>query len=87
MFRLLVPLLLIGFAVWALLDIAQTPSERVQLLPKPLWALLTLVPLVGALAWLLIGSSATGNVRQPLRPIAPDDDPDFLRGLGRPPGE
>ena len=84
MFRVLLPLLLVAFAVWALLDVAQTPTNRILLLPKGLWALVTLIPLVGALAWILFGSSATANLGPAARPIAPDDDPDFLRGLGRP---
>ncbi len=82
MLRVLVTVGLLSFAVWAALDVLQTPVARVQLLPKTLWFALTLVPLVGALAWLTLGRTVVARVRPPVRPVAPDDDPDFLRGLG-----
>ena len=82
MLKVLVTLGIVAFAVWAALDVLQTPVGRVQLLPKPAWFLIALVPLVGALAWLTLGRAVVPTVRRPQRPVAPDDDPDFLRGLG-----
>lgn len=84
MLRPLVVLLAAGFAVWALLDLASTPRTRVRVLPKPAWAVLILVvPVLGPLAWLALGRSPATPSRPgpPSRPLAPDDDPEFLRKL------
>lgn len=71
-----------ALAVWALLDLAQTPRSRVQVLAKPAWVLaVVLLPVLGALAWFMVGRSATAAPRPPVRPLAPDDDPEFLRHL------
>jgi hypothetical protein len=87
--RVLVQLLLFIVALWAFLDIVQTPSEQVRVLPKPVWLLLCLVPLLGPVAWFTMGRSELPQPRRTLkRPVAPDDDPDFLRHLGGPgPGD
>jgi Phospholipase_D-nuclease N-terminal len=82
--RLLVVLAVLTLGVWALIDVAQTPEHRVRLLAKPVWSLLVLIPVLGPAAWFTQGRTparrpATGQ--QP-RPLAPDDDPDFLRRLG-----
>jgi hypothetical protein len=82
MLKVLVTVGMLSFAVWAALDVLQTPVARVQLLPKSVWFAVTLVPLAGALAWLTLGRTVVPTVRRPVRPVAPDDDPDFLRGLG-----
>jgi len=82
--RVLVVLVAAGMAVWALLDLAQTPRGRVRLLPKPGWvALVLLLPFVGGLAWLLLGRAGPDEGRRPVdRSVPPDDDPEFLRRLG-----
>ena len=86
--RALPVLLVLGLVVFALVDCLQTPSPEVRQVPKPLWlAAIVLVPVLGALGWLLLGRPRSG--RRPAtprrRPLAPDDDPDFLRGLRPPP--
>ncbi len=81
----------VTLTTWALLDVAQTPAASVRTLPKGAWALVTVVPLVGPVAWFLFGTDGTrtlvGGVRRAgrgsARPIGPDDDPEFLRELGR----
>ena len=56
-------------------------------MPRWVWVfVIILVPVVGALLWLFIGrgsnrTSAPG--RGVPRQVAPDDDPDFLKSLGR----
>jgi hypothetical protein len=74
-------------AVWALLDIAQTPSEQTRGRSRGLWALVALVPFAGAAAWLLLGHApAPTPARRAARgPIGPDDDPDFMRDIGHRP--
>jgi len=71
----------VALTTWALLDVAQTPPESVRTLAKGSWALLVVIPFVGPAAWFALGTR-----RRPARasrPIGPDDDPEFLRELGR----
>ncbi|MCX5369495.1 PLD nuclease N-terminal domain-containing protein [Streptomyces sp. NBC_00015] len=51
------PMVLVAvLCLWALLDCARTPGERVRYLPKPLWLLFLLsAPVVGGLAWVYLG--------------------------------
>jgi len=83
----------IALAVYALVDLVQTRDEDVQGLPKLAWvALIVLIWVVGPIAWLIAGKKGRrwlpgmprpAGPRGGGRPVAPDDDPDFLRGLGR----
>lgn len=82
-FLVLVALVLI---IYSLYDLLATPRNRVQHLPRWGWALLiVLAPYAGALLWIVFGVAKdrpTGPRRpNPPRPMGPDDDPDFLRGL------
>ena len=103
MLRVLPFLLILGLYVYALIDLATSPSEQVRALPRLVWLLVILVlPVVGAVAWLVLGRPVSargggnggGGLRSRLPgpeprgpsgyaagPIAPDDDPDFLRKL------
>lgn len=86
MSRALSLLVVLGFLVFCLVDCFQTPEERVRTLPKVVWVLLIIIiPIVGGVAWLVAGRTplrpADGGGRPPRRPVAPDDDDDFLRGL------
>jgi hypothetical protein len=71
----------VALTTWALLDVAQTPPEAFRTLTKGTWALLVVIPLVGPLAWFALGTGHRPD--RASRPIGPDDDPEFLRGLGR----
>jgi hypothetical protein len=81
-----VSLLLIAYCV---LDVATTRGTDVRGLPKPLWFVVLLVPLFGALFWFLFGRPRGGASRvqvlpDPAAPArAPDDDEAFLRELRR----
>jgi len=92
--RALMIVLPIALAIYALVDLVQTKDEDVQGLPKLAWvALIVLIWVVGPVAWLIAGKKGRrwlpGFAPRPAgprgggRPVAPDDDPDFLRGLGR----
>jgi len=74
-------------AIYCLVQVVQSRPEMVRALPRWLWALVVLaVPLLGPVAWLVLGRPR-GRRRpphRPSRPVAPDDDPDFLRGLDDP---
>jgi hypothetical protein len=74
----------------ALIDCLSSEREDIRGLPRPVWLLLILlVPVIGPLAWFIAGRPASldqragvltgGRGRQ--RVTAPDDDPDFLRGI------
>lgn len=82
-------LLSLALTVYCVLDVLTTPREAVRTLPKPLWVVLVLVPLLGAVLWFLGGRPPRGTSRTSLRPPprvergAPDDDEAFLRELRR----
>lgn len=78
-FWLIVTVVAAAFVVYAAVDCARTERHRVRAIAKPLWILvILLVPVIGGALWFLVGRGRDGSVR---RPVAPDDDPIFLRGL------
>jgi len=97
MIRVLIYVLPLLLALYALIDCIQTDAEEVRGLPKVGWiVLIVLVGVIGPLAWLFAGRPRGGRspVRgwtgrgdaagrsAPSRPLAPDDDPEFLGRLG-----
>ena len=87
----------VGLLIYCVIDAIQTPGPQVRNLPKALWiVLIVLVPLLGGIGWLLAGrpdprdpwpaSDGLPQHERPraVRPIAPDDDPEFLARLRRP---
>jgi hypothetical protein len=92
-----------GLVVYSVIDCLQTPAADLHGLSRPSWvAVIVLIPLFGALTWLLTRrtSSSRRHERAPAgpdradgygwtaegvagHPIGPDDDPEFLAGLGR----
>ncbi len=91
MVRFLPFLISLALSVYALFSCIQTPDEDVPHLPKLVWiVLIVFVPFVGPIVWLLMLRAHLGRrdrvVRPPkptARPVAPDDDPDFLKSLDR----
>ena len=85
MLRAVLAALSVGLTVYAIIDCARTGSTEVRALPKPLWLLVVvLLPVLGPVAWLVAGRSRRGpSPAPPSRPVAPDDDPEFLRELER----
>ncbi|WP_232827203.1 PLDc N-terminal domain-containing protein [Jiangella endophytica] len=75
----------IALLVYALIDCLQTDSTRFRSLNRIAWvAIIVLIPLVGPVLWLVLGKERTRQQRPtapPARPLAPDDDPEFLRHL------
>ncbi|GAA3524212.1 hypothetical protein GCM10022234_20960 [Aeromicrobium panaciterrae] len=77
--------------VFAIFDLIATPKDRVKVLPKPLWFVILLAPLVGPALWLAFGrtkpaappkpSGGWAPPHRPPGPKGPDDDPDYLHGL------
>ena len=77
----------IAFVVvlYAFIDVIQSRSSDVRTFPRPIWAIVVIVlPVLGALGWFVLGrprrADAAGPGRRP-GPVAPDDDPTFLREL------
>jgi Phospholipase_D-nuclease N-terminal len=95
MLRLLPLLLELGLTIFCVIDCVQTEDDAVRHLPKWGWLVLILLfPIVGAIVWLVAGRPGRGAVRpahgtgyadggRAPRVVAPDDDPDFLRELGK----
>lgn len=92
MARYLPFLISLFLTVYALFSCIQTRDEDVPYLPKLVWILLIVfVPFAGPIVWLLMiryyerqQPVATGRPapkRPTSRPLAPDDDPDFLASL------
>ena len=76
----------LGLFAYALVDLVTTPRAQVRTLPKVLWLVVLLVPLLGGVAWLLLGRPRrprSGPAAPPARPVAPDDDDEWLRELRR----
>ena len=77
----------------ALIDCLSTDRDDVRGLPKVVWCLvILLLPVVGVIAWFFAGrpltteqhagvAQAGGPRRRQTKPLAPDDDPEFLRGI------
>ncbi|MGO1258298.1 MAG: PLD nuclease N-terminal domain-containing protein [Brachybacterium sp.] len=86
MARGILAVLSIALTVFALADCVQTEDDKVRGVPKWAWiVLIVLLPWVGPITWLFVGKdrSLSAGDAQPLRkgPVAPDEDPDFLRKL------
>jgi hypothetical protein len=91
MLILLRALLILGvLALWiyGIVDVIATRKRRPQALPKWAWLpIVVLVPVLGSLAWLLLGRPEGGGLRpggSPDRaraPRAPEDSPEFLDRL------
>lgn len=89
MARGILAVLSIALTVFALADCVQTQDDKVRGVPKWAWiVLIVLIPWVGPLTWLFVGkerswgrgSSGSPGPRRD-GPLAPDEDPEFLRKL------
>jgi len=86
MLRVVGLLLLVAVYIYFVIDVVRTPRGEVRSLPKLVWFLVVvLVPIIGGLLWLWLGRDwPTFGLRFGRRsaPLAPDDDPAFLKQLG-----
>ena len=82
MLRVVVVLVVLGVTVYALVDCARSNGPELRLLSKPLWLLvILLLPLAGPVLYLMLGRAPQAPPAPAARPLAPDDDPEFLRRL------
>ncbi|MFE3592837.1 PLD nuclease N-terminal domain-containing protein [Streptomyces niveus] len=86
MLRVLMILVPLALSIYAFIDCITTDEKDVRHIPKPVWAILVLLfPLVGSIAWLMVGrkpaagAGSAGGRRGGW--VAPDDNPDFLKSL------
>jgi len=88
--RYLPMIVVLGLAVYCFFDVVTTDRRRFRSFGKPLWLLVVLLPVVGAILWFSLGRprhkprqgpDSVIQLRRPPRPVAPDDDPEFLRSL------
>ena len=85
MLRVAGVLFVIALYIYFIIDVLRTPRGDTRSLPKFVWLILVVVvPLLGGFIWLALGrvwpspGSRFGRRRAPL---APDDDPKFLKQL------
>ncbi|ARQ69356.1 PLD nuclease N-terminal domain-containing protein [Streptomyces marincola] len=93
MLRVLLFLVPLALAIYALVDCISSKDEDVRHLPKLVWILLIVLAwLIGPLAWIFVGRRRSvprlggAGRRGGGGWVAPDDNPEFLRSLdeGRP---
>ncbi|HWS35647.1 MAG TPA: PLD nuclease N-terminal domain-containing protein [Actinoplanes sp.] len=81
----LIFLVVVAFAVVALVDCLLTERSRIQSFPRRAWAVLILLcPIFGPAAWFRAGRAPRAGVVVPVPvagPIGPEDDPDFVRRM------
>lgn len=85
MLRVLMILVPLALSIYAFIDCITTDEKDIRHIPKPIWAILVLLfPLVGSIAWLIVGRKPTAGIGSAGRRggwVAPDDNPDFLKSL------
>lgn len=88
MLRVLMFLVPIALAIYALVDCISSKDEEIKHLPKLVWLLLIVFAwVIGPLAWIFVGRKRALPGRTPGRGparggwVAPDDNPDFLRSI------
>lgn len=87
MARTLIAVIVVSAAIilYGLFDCLLRERSHIAVMPKWAWVLVILfVPVIGVLLWFVFGRSRTriakpGGKRS--GPVAPDDDPEFLRRL------
>ncbi len=84
MLRVVVAVAVLVVFVYGLIDVSRTDSSQTRGISKPAWIVVQIaIPVIGAVLWFLIGRPrSTGPAAVTYsHPLAPDDDPDFLRNL------
>jgi hypothetical protein len=81
--------LIVGFIelallIFCLVDVISIYESRIKTLNKIAWVfIIILVPIIGPILWLAVGKERGGDRpaerARDARPMAPDDDPEFLR--------
>lgn len=87
MARVLLIAMVVLLTIYCVVEVAQSNGDEVRNAPRWLWAVAVIcLPVVGPVAWLLIGRPTALSKHEADRerhPQSPDDDEDFLRNLGK----
>ena len=78
--RVVVVLVVIGVTVYALVDCWGSDGPSVRLLPRALWFIVVLVPVVGPVLWLVAGRPRELPEAPVARPLAPTTTPSSCAG-------
>jgi hypothetical protein len=84
MLRVVVPIVVLVVFVYGLVDVIRTDARLTKGISKPAWIVVQIVlPVIGAVLWFIIGRPRATSAAPASygHPIAPDDDPEFLRNL------
>lgn len=74
--------LAVVFWVFSIVDCVVQPTTRHRGVSKAAWvAIVVLIPVIGGILWFALGRRRGGAGF--VVPLAPDDDPEFLRGIRR----
>ena len=80
---LVLAVIAVALTIFTIVDVILTDRGRVRGVPKAVWVLIAVIPVVGAALWFLVGRAPavapSGGSR--LSSVAPDDDVAFLRDL------
>lgn len=73
----------VALVAWCITDALQHPDESPYGIPRIGWVIIILLfPYIGAAAWLILKfRSRPAGPARPRRPVAPDDDPEYLNWL------
>ncbi|HEY2644645.1 MAG TPA: PLD nuclease N-terminal domain-containing protein [Galbitalea sp.] len=87
-FDILFVLVELGLLIFCLVDCISIYDSRIKVLNKISWVfIIILLPILGPILWLTVGKVRKGDSSERLRtslpPVAPDDDPTFLKNAGR----
>jgi hypothetical protein len=83
-FDLIIGFIELALLIFCLVDVISIYESRIKTLNKIAWVfIIILVPVVGPILWLVIGKDRShdrpAERARDARPVAPDDDPEFLR--------
>lgn len=68
----------VAFTLYSLVDAAMTDHSRARGVSKPVWiVIIVLLPVIGAVLWLMIGKGSPASGSGSQHRVAPDDDPRF----------
>ena len=82
---LIVVVAAVAFTVYAVIDCATMPRQRIRSLRRGIWILLVIVlPVLGAVLWFLLGRAPATEPGGGSGYRGPEDDPDFLGGTSGP---
>lgn len=69
----------VALTIFTVIDVALADRRRVRGVPKPVWVLVAILPIVGAILWFTVGRGPLPAAET--RFVAPDDDPAFFSNL------